>query len=87
MPAKLRRPPEPGYAMRTLQLPDVPTDRGVVVVVVVVIVVGLFDYDNDNDNDNVPGISVTTSVLIAPRCTRSLFFSGAGNYTHRLYQF
>ncbi|WP_295432235.1 hypothetical protein, partial [uncultured Thiodictyon sp.] len=34
-----------------------------------VIVVGLFDYDNDNDNDNdnVPGISVTTSVLIAPR--------------------
>jgi len=38
----------------------------VVVVVVVVIVVGLFDYDNDNDNDNVPGISVTTSVLIAP---------------------
>jgi hypothetical protein len=29
-------------------------------------VVGLFDYDNDNDNDNVPGISVTTSVLIAP---------------------
>jgi len=37
----------------------------VVVVVVVVIVVGLFDYDNDNDS--VPGISVTTSVLIAPR--------------------
>ena len=32
------------------------------------IVVGLFDYDNDHDNDNdsVPGISVTTSVLIAP---------------------
>ncbi|WP_295436931.1 hypothetical protein, partial [uncultured Thiodictyon sp.] len=30
------------------------------------IVVGLFDYDNDNDNDSVPGISVTTSVLIAP---------------------
>jgi len=33
-------------------------------------VVGLFDYDNDNDNDNdndsVPGISVTTSALIAP---------------------
>jgi hypothetical protein len=29
-------------------------------------VVGLFDYDNDNDNDSVPGISVTTSVLIAP---------------------
>jgi len=32
--------------------------------------VGLFDYDtdndNDNDNDSVPGISVTTSVLIAP---------------------
>jgi len=45
---------------------------GVVVVVVVVIVVGLFDYDHDhdhdhdNDNDNEPGISVTTSVLIAP---------------------
>jgi hypothetical protein len=45
-------------------------------------VVGLFDYDtdndtdtdtdndtdNDNDNDSVPGISVTTSVLIAPIC-------------------
>jgi len=39
-----------------------------------VIVVGWFDcdydydydYDNDNDNDSVPGISVTTSVLIAP---------------------
>jgi len=30
--------------------------------VVVVIVIGLFDYDNDN----VPGISVATSVLIAP---------------------
>jgi len=29
-------------------------------------VVGLFDYDNDNDNDSVPGISATTSVLIAP---------------------
>ena len=44
--------------------------------------VGLFDYDNDNDsdsdsdidndndndndNDSVPGIPVTTSVLIAP---------------------
>ncbi|WP_295433955.1 hypothetical protein [uncultured Thiodictyon sp.] len=27
--------------------------------------VGLIDYDNDNDNDSVPGISVTTSVLIA----------------------
>jgi hypothetical protein len=34
------------------------------VVVVVVIVVGLFDYDNDNDS--LPGILVTTSVLIAP---------------------
>jgi len=33
-------------------------------------VVGLFDYDNDNDNDSVPGISVTTSVLIAPSPTR-----------------
>ncbi|WP_295436710.1 hypothetical protein, partial [uncultured Thiodictyon sp.] len=32
----------------------------------VVVVVGLLDYDNDNDNDNVSGISVTTSVLIAP---------------------
>ena len=40
----------------------------VVIVIVIVIVVGLFDYDNDNDNDNdnVPGISVATSVLIAP---------------------
>jgi len=39
-------------------------------------VVGLFDYDNDNDNDNdndsVPGISVTTSVLIAPDGTVAL---------------
>ena len=36
----------------------------------VVVVVGLFDYDHDNDNDNdsVPGISVTTSVQIAPIC-------------------
>ncbi|WP_295432851.1 hypothetical protein [uncultured Thiodictyon sp.] len=25
-----------------------------------------YDYDNDNDNDRVPGISVTTSALIAP---------------------
>ena len=47
---------------------DTLTERshGPGVVVVVVIVVGLFDYDNDNDNDSVPGISVTTSVLIAP---------------------
>ena len=44
-----------------------PTGRshGPGVVVVVVIVVGLFDYDYDYDS--VPGISVTASVLIAPR--------------------
>ncbi|WP_295428909.1 hypothetical protein, partial [uncultured Thiodictyon sp.] len=37
---------------------------------VVVVVIEQSDHDNDNDNDNdqdsVPGISVTTSVLIAP---------------------
>jgi len=40
-------------------------------------VVGLFDYDNDNDNDNdsVPGISVTTSVLIALGAQRRLDIS------------
>jgi len=47
---------------------DAPTatgrSHGPGVVVVVVVVIGLFDYDNDNEN--VPGISVTTSVLIAP---------------------
>ena len=36
--------------------------------------VGLFDYDNDNDNDNVPGISVTTSVPIAPGSGHELAF-------------
>jgi NAD(P)-dependent dehydrogenase (short-subunit alcohol dehydrogenase family) len=41
----------------------------------------LFDYDNDNDNDqdSVPGISVTTSVLIAPPqrdCGQSLVRGG-----------
>jgi hypothetical protein len=50
--------------------------------VVVVIVVGLFDNDNDNDNDNVPGISVTTSVLIGPpiddqQCGRRPMLLGA----------
>jgi hypothetical protein len=36
--------------------------------VVVVVVIEQSDHDNDNDNDqdSVPGISVTTSVLIAP---------------------
>jgi hypothetical protein len=38
---------------------------GVVVVVVVVIEQSDHDNDNDNDQDSIPGISVTTSVLIA----------------------
>ncbi|WP_295437459.1 hypothetical protein, partial [uncultured Thiodictyon sp.] len=46
---------------------------------VVVVVIEQSDHDNDNDNDNdqdsVPGISVNTSVLIAPghlHCRRGL---------------
>ncbi len=43
----------------------------IVIVIVIVIVVGLFDYDNDNDNESSPfGISVTTSVWIAPNGAR-----------------
>ena len=54
------------YRLSTLRPAGRSHGPAVVVVVVVVIVVGLFDYDNDNDNDSVPGIPVTTSVLIAP---------------------
>ena len=47
-------------------------ELGVVIVIVIVIVVVIEqsdnDYDNDNDNEGSPdGISVTTSVPIAPR--------------------
>ena len=50
--------------------------------VVVVIVVGLFDYDNDNAS--VPGISVTTSVLIAPhRARRGALCYTSGPLRHR----
>jgi hypothetical protein len=45
-----------------------PSHEPGVVVVVIVVVIEQSDNDNDNDNDphSVPGISVTTSVLIAP---------------------
>ncbi|WP_295439269.1 hypothetical protein, partial [uncultured Thiodictyon sp.] len=55
---------------------------------VVVIVVGLFDYDNDNDNDNdsIPGIPVTTSVLIAPSCRLPVGNGARRWYPYRLAQ-
>jgi hypothetical protein len=60
---------------------DTLTERshGPSVVVVVVVVVGLFD--NDNDNDNVPGISVTTSVLIAPHEVATIVQASSPHYT------